>query len=402
MSPETEETRTLVVVDDDELILSSLRSLFSLETDYTLLTFSDPHEATEKIKTQRVDLILSDFLMPTMSGIDFLKQARNLQPEAPRILLTGFADKANAIRAINEVGLYHYLEKPWDNEELLILVRHALEEKSLRQDLSEKIKALNRLMKEHGELASRHKSLEKEVEMAARVQRSLLPENFPQVRGFEVNVAYRPSVAVGGDYYDVSSSDGRVIWLLADVTGHGIQAALTSMLLKAIFQETASRASHPVQLLADMNSRLHRFLPEGMFAAATVVELGADGHHVQIANAGLPYPFVLCSGQEADVHQIPLSGLPLGLFPQAGPDHFDTRELEINRGDHLLVTSDGLGESRGHNGEFFEENELPKSLAELTDKDGSYVVQNLVERAIAFGGTDGISDDISLVAVTGL
>ena len=151
-----------------------------------------------------------------------------------------------------------------------------------------------------------------------------------------------------------------------------------------------------------MNSRLHRFLPEGMFAAATVVELGADGHHVQIANAGLPYPFVLCSGQQADVHQIPLSGLPLGLFPQAGPDHFDTRELEINRGDHLLVTSDGLGEIRGHNGEFFEENELPKSLAELTDKDGSYVVQNLVERAIAFGGTDGISDDISLVAVTGL
>ena len=73
MSPETEETRTLVVVDDDELILSSLRSLFSLETDYTLLTFSDPHEATEKIKTQRVDLILSDFLMPTMTGIDFLK-----------------------------------------------------------------------------------------------------------------------------------------------------------------------------------------------------------------------------------------------------------------------------------------------------------------------------------------
>ena len=402
MGAETEDGRTLVVVDDDELILSSLRSLFSLETDYTLLTFSDPYEASEKLKTQRVDLILSDFLMPTMSGIDFLKQARNLQPEAPRILLTGFADKANAIRAINEVGLYHYLEKPWDNEELLILVRHALEEKSLRQDLSEKIKALNRLMKEHGELASRHKSLEKEVEMAARVQRSLLPENFPQVKGFEVNVAYRPSVAVGGDYYDVSSGDGRVIWLLADVTGHGIQAALTSMLLKAIFQETASRASNPVQLLADMNSRLHRFLPEGMFAAATVVELGADGHHVQIANAGLPYPFVLCSGQEADVHQIPLSGLPLGLFPQAGPDHFDTRELEINLGDHLLVTSDGLGEIRGDNGEFFEEHELLKSLVEMRDKDGGHVVRTLVERGLAFGGADGISDDISLVAVTGV
>ena len=402
MSPETEDARTLVVVDDDELVLSSLRSLFSLETDYSLFTFSDPHEAAEKIKTERVDLIVSDFLMPTMSGIEFLKLARNLQPEAPRILLTGFADKANAIRAINEVGLYHYLEKPWDNEELLILVRHALEEKSLRQQLSEKIKDLSRLMKEHGELASRHRLLEKEVEMAARVQRSLLPERFPQVEGFEVNVVYRPTVAVGGDYYDVSSNNGRAIWLVADVTGHGIQAALTSMLLKAIFQETASRASRPVELLADMNSRLYRFLPEGMFAAATIVELSEDGHRVQIANAGLPYPFVLCSGKEVDVDQIPLSGLPLGLLPQAGLDHFDSRELEINRGDHLLVTSDGIGEIRGNNGEFFEDNELPKSLATMTDKDGRHVLEKLLERAVAFGGPDGISDDISLVAVTGV
>ena len=384
MSPPAEDRRTLVVVDDDELVLGSLRSLFSLETSYALLTFTDPREAIEKMKTQRVDVVLSDFLMPTMSGVDFLKQAQKLQPEAPRILLTGFADKANAIRAINEAGLYHYLEKPWDNEELLILVRHALEEKSLRQELSEKIKALDRLVKEHGELATRHRSLEKEVEMAARVQRSLLPENFPEVEGLEVNVAYRPTVAVGGDYYDVSAGDGRVIWLLADVTGHGIQAALTSMLLKAIFQETASRASRPVQLLADMNSRLHRFLPEGMFAAATVVELGADGHRVQIANAGLPYPFVLSSGRKADVQQIPLSGLPLGLLPQAGPDQFDSRELEINLGDHLLVTSDGLGEIRGHNGEFFEEHELLKSLVEMRDKDGGHVVRNLVERGARF------------------
>ena len=134
MSPPAEDRRTLVVVDDDELVLGSLRSLFSLETSYALLTFTDPREAIEKMKTQRVDVVLSDFLMPTMSGVDFLKQAQKLQPEAPRILLTGFADKANAIRAINEAGLYHYLEKPWDNEELLILVRHALEEKSLRQE----------------------------------------------------------------------------------------------------------------------------------------------------------------------------------------------------------------------------------------------------------------------------
>ncbi len=71
--------------------------------------------------------------MPQMNGIEFLKEVRRLQPEAVRLLLTGYADKENAIRAINEVGLYHYLEKPWDNQAMLNIIRNALEEKSLRQ-----------------------------------------------------------------------------------------------------------------------------------------------------------------------------------------------------------------------------------------------------------------------------
>jgi len=124
--------------------------------------------------------IISDFLMPEINGVELLKKARALQPETIRILLTGFADKENAIRAINEAGLYHYLEKPWDNDSLLNLVRNGLQQKSLRQQLTERVEEFERLMSDHSQLTDRHRSIERELEMAARVQRNLLPAELPK------------------------------------------------------------------------------------------------------------------------------------------------------------------------------------------------------------------------------
>ena len=81
--------------------------------------------------------------MPEMDGISFLSQVKILRPEAPRIILTGYADKENAIKAINDVGLFQYIEKPWDNDDILIILRNGLEKNKLMKKLSEKIKEIN-------------------------------------------------------------------------------------------------------------------------------------------------------------------------------------------------------------------------------------------------------------------
>jgi DNA-binding NarL/FixJ family response regulator len=286
---------TILLVDDDELIISSLRGLFTLETDYELITRTDPQLALEEVRRTPIDIVITDFLMPQMNGVDFLKQVRTLQPEAVRILLTGFADKENAIRAINQVGLYRYLEKPWDNEDLLLLVRNALQEKSLRWQLTEKVGELDRLVRQHLELTDRHQLLERELEMAARVQRSLLPSEMPKLDGFSFACHYQPSTRLGGDYYDVAERKDSTIVLVSDVSGHGVQASLVSMLIKATFQDVAKYAEDPGRLLTEMNTRLHRFLPTGMYAGATLVWIPAGSATVRITNAGLPYPFIsLC------------------------------------------------------------------------------------------------------------
>jgi DNA-binding NtrC family response regulator len=139
----TNSRETVVLVDDEEMVLTSLRSILSLETDYEVKTFLSAKEALEHISSSDVDLVISDYLMPEMDGITFLAQVRDLKPEIPRIILTGYADKENAIKAINEVGLYQYIEKPWDNEDLMIIIRNGLEKQKLLKKLQEKIQEIN-------------------------------------------------------------------------------------------------------------------------------------------------------------------------------------------------------------------------------------------------------------------
>lgn len=133
---------TVLIVDDEEMVARALHSFLQLETPYDVLTFTSPLEALEEIQGSPVDVVLADFMMPGMDGITFLGQVREQMPQATRILLTGYADKANAIRAINEAGLYYYLEKPWDNEHLKLIVRNGVERSSLFTELDERVSEL--------------------------------------------------------------------------------------------------------------------------------------------------------------------------------------------------------------------------------------------------------------------
>jgi DNA-binding NtrC family response regulator len=133
----------VLIVDDEDMVITSVRAFLNLETDYMIHGFTDPQEASGFLETHPVDVIVSDYLMPKMNGIQLLGRAKQLQPEAARVLLTGHADKQSAIQAINEVGLFQYLEKPWDNSQLLLVVQSAIERTQLFRSLRDKITQLD-------------------------------------------------------------------------------------------------------------------------------------------------------------------------------------------------------------------------------------------------------------------
>ena len=134
----------LVLVDDEDMVLNTLESFLELETDYNIHSFNDPAAAVAYGQENNIDLVVSDFLMPGTNGIELLRAFGQSNPQAPRILLTGYADKASAIKAINEVGLFQYLEKPWDNDQILVVFRNALERRFLVKALQEKIAEIDK------------------------------------------------------------------------------------------------------------------------------------------------------------------------------------------------------------------------------------------------------------------
>ncbi len=136
----------VLILDDEVMVTRNLEALLRLESPLEPEPFNDAREALEFLRRgEPVEVLLVDFVMPVMNGLEFLQRAREAQPWASRILLTGYADKESAIRAINEVGLYQYLEKPWENDVLLMVLHNAAERTRLLRVLDEKTRSLEEL-----------------------------------------------------------------------------------------------------------------------------------------------------------------------------------------------------------------------------------------------------------------
>ncbi len=152
----------IVIVDDEPMITETIATYLELTTDYQIKCFNDPMIAVEELKEFDFDLVISDFLMPGMNGLDFLSAVKKFSPHSVMVMLTGYADKENAIRAINELELYQYVEKPWENDKLSIIIRNGLERKNLIFELSQKV---NELEVSHEKIFAQNEEISKLYEM---------------------------------------------------------------------------------------------------------------------------------------------------------------------------------------------------------------------------------------------
>ena len=132
-----EESPRVLFIDDEERILRSMKALFKRQ--YNVFTTTDPAEALDILKDQDIDVIVSDQRMPEVTGIELLKQVKQLSPRTMRILLTGYADMKATLDAINEGEVFRYLKKPWNNDDLKSILAEAsdIARNSSYQEVSE-------------------------------------------------------------------------------------------------------------------------------------------------------------------------------------------------------------------------------------------------------------------------
>jgi len=303
----------IMLVDDEPVVTDSLKTFLEFETNYEILAFQSPVDALKMFQATPVDVVISDSLMADMDGLEFLAEIKKLHPDTVRILLTGYGDKENAIKAVNEVGLFQYIEKPWDNEHLKLVIRNALANKSLKEILHKKIQELDRLLLQQDYLVQNQELFKEELSLARQLQERLLPHEFPDDKGISFTAKYLPALEIGGDFYDIIPlSNHRLAVLIADITGHGIQAALCTTLLKFSFLDFKNCDMGAGEILAGMNATLKKILPSNIFVAALVAVIDTKSAQCSIVNGGIPYPIVLRRSKHR-VEPVLASGLVLGV-----------------------------------------------------------------------------------------
>jgi serine phosphatase RsbU (regulator of sigma subunit) len=249
----------------------------------------------------------------------------------------------------------------------------------------------------YDQLSLMRQSTEHELRLARSIQRASLPEEVPELEGWQISPYYQPAREVGGDFYDFHFlSEGRVGLVVGDATGHGVPAALvmstTCGMLQLAAQELGS--SSPGEVLSRVNETLFTRIPSNMFVTCFYCILDPDRATLSYANAGHDLPYVL-RGSSGDVEELRARGMPLGIMPGMG---YEQKEIVLEEGEAALFYSDGLVEAHDPMGEMFGFPRLRALVAEH-GKEGS-LGDSLLEELYTFVG-DGWEqeDDITLLTL---
>jgi serine phosphatase RsbU (regulator of sigma subunit)/anti-sigma regulatory factor (Ser/Thr protein kinase) len=250
-----------------------------------------------------------------------------------------------------------------------------------------------RMVRRQEAAAAGRQRVEQELEVARLIQRNFLPKRVPELPGWRVAAHYRPAREVGGDFYDVIPlPDGRVAFVVGDVTDKGVPAALVMSATRSVLRATAQRLLEPGTVLREVNEYLVPDMPEKMFVTCLYAVLDPASGELCFANAGHDLPYLRTGGE---VVELRARGMPLGLM--AGME-YEERAAVLGGGDSVLLHSDGIVEAHDARREMFGFPRLQKTVAQAP-RDGDLIAHVLAVLA-AFTGADAEQeDDITMVTL---
>jgi serine phosphatase RsbU (regulator of sigma subunit) len=237
--------------------------------------------------------------------------------------------------------------------------------------------------------------IEQELRVARRIQHASLPEEVPQLEGWQISPYYQPAREVGGDFYDFHLlSEGRLGVVVGDATGKGVPAALVMSTTCGMLQLAARALDSPSpgEVLAQVNETLFARIPANMFVTCFYAILNPKRGHLVYANAGHDLPYLQHGGEAKELRA---RGMPLGLMPASS---YEEKEIVLDAGESILFYSDGLVEAHDPEGQMFSFPRLRALVAEHTEEGalGEY----LLEELYSFVGEGWEQeDDITLITL---
>lgn len=379
--PDEDQKKTILVVDDAPANIQIVNSI--LKDAYKIRIATNGAKALELAKAlPPPDLILLDIMMPGIDGYEVCSRLkRDTQTrDIPVIFLTGQTEIEEETKGF-EVGAVDYIHKPFSPAIVKARVQTHLALRGIQEQLAQQLL-----------------TIQKELETAREIQLSILPNEIPQIEGLDIAARYIPMSSVAGDFYDfIRVDDKRLGILVADVSGHGMPAALIASMLKVALEAQVPHATDPVQVLSGLNQVLcGKFQHHYVTAAYLFVDM--TKRTLTYAGAGHP-PVLLWNHSSAGVRDIAENGLFLGKFPWAT---YSSLELPLNADDWCLLYTDGIPETTNPSGIEFGVDRFSKFLAAdqstSVDEFADRLLEELSGWAARKAGED-LDDDVTMVAV---
>jgi len=369
--------RSRILVVDDEL--SMLRTMERvLGTDYRVAAASTPDEAMAAMRELDPHLAVIDIRMPDLDGFRLTSKLRQVNPELDVIFMTGAVHELDAqlIRAIREKAFY-FIQKPFDRDVLLTLVDRCLEQRRLAEENRRYVA-----------------TLEAELAAARAFQQSLLPAETACIGAVNIAGMYQPCDSLGGDLFDyVDVGDGRVTLLVADVSGHGVSAAMITGVVKSAFHEARVENWEPCAVVTHVAAALRPFEAD-RFVTLFCARLDPEGGRLEYVNAGHPAPYLWGPGTTRK-QLTPTGPLISPAFPDIG---WELGTTDLRADDQLFVYTDGLTEARDDGG-FFGERRI-EELLDGTSSTGMKLLMEVSDAVERFTHGRPADDDRTMAAVS--
>ena len=376
----------MLVVDDSKL-QRKLLTVALKRWGFDVAEAESGEQALELANTRRPDLVLSDWMMPGMSGLELCRRFREMEGDEYSyfILLTSKRDKAEVARGLDS-GADDFLSKPIDNNELRA-----------------RITAGERLI----EMQQLYDNIDSDLKEAKKLQQSLVKERFRALDGGNLSLLLRSSGHVGGDLVGFFDAGSRHIGLFAlDVSGHGISSALMTARLAGYLSSAAPDQNvalqknangdfgprSPEKVVADLSNLVLDEMETEHYFTLLLAHVELETGHMVLSQAGHPYPAV--QRRDGRVEMVGTGGFPVGLL--AGTS-FEKFEVTLNRGDRILILSDGVTECPGPNDTMLDEDGLTALMQDLAQTRGPAFLEALIWRLTEFKGGDDFPDDVSAI-----
>ncbi|MCX6967316.1 MAG: SpoIIE family protein phosphatase [Verrucomicrobia bacterium] len=380
--------REIVVADDEpEMRRLLVRALSRL--GFVVTSCVNGEEALKILNERKGKaLLVLDYVMPGLNGAQVCQRVRSHPDPAiaqtPIILLTAHAGEEHEIECFR-AGADDFVSKPVSLPVLRARIETHLRLAALRAQLREQ----NRQLEEWRAIR------EFDMEAAGLVQQAIIPRQMPEIAGWRFALHFQPFIQVGGDSFDgLSLPGGGLLLWIADATGHGVSAALVTVLLKLLFRHAVEETSEPAPVLERVNREFMAIFRGHSFLTAACLRIQPEKGMVRVAGAG--HPPVLILRRRGKVEALPSSAPPIGLLL---PGSLEERAAKLSEGDTLLLVTDGVYGVSNPRGERFSFEHLVRGLEGATFATPQELIAAVLAQARDFSENGPFDDDVALVAI---